>query len=54
MRQIVRPGDSAHITCIVHGDLPIDVSWAAVNRALPPSVSVNGGQLTVSWLDLFF
>lgn len=52
VKQIVRPGDSARIACYVHGDSPIDVSWAAVSRALPSSVSVDRGYLTVSIITI--
>ncbi|XP_075211994.1 terribly reduced optic lobes isoform X4 [Lycorma delicatula] len=53
VKQIVRPGDSAHINCNVHGDPPLDVSWAAVSRALPPSVTVNGGYLTFNSITAY-
>nr|QYB17310.1 heparan sulfate proteoglycan [Laodelphax striatellus] len=47
-RQFKRPGESAQIRCIAHGDQPINISWAAVGRNLPPSVSNDRGYLTFS------
>lgn len=48
-RQVVRRGDIVNIDCIATGDQPITIAWAKVDRRpFPPSVIVNGPQLTVS------
>lgn len=44
-RQVVRPGDNAHISCTTTGDQPIDIRWSAMGRQLPLSVQTRGGQL---------
>lgn len=47
-RQVVKPGDNAEITCTATGEEPIEITWMAVGRELPTSVTIRGGHIHVS------
>lgn len=50
IRQTVRPGDDAYVTCTATGDQPISIYWSAVGGTqLPKSVVVDRGILIVSY-----
>ena len=46
-RQVVRPGDTVALRCIVTGAEPITISWSKEAGSMPPSVVINGGELLV-------
>ena len=48
-RQVVRPGDLVKIRCSATGPQPITIEWNKDVGRMPPSVIINGGELTVNW-----
>ncbi|XP_031342212.1 basement membrane-specific heparan sulfate proteoglycan core protein isoform X8 [Photinus pyralis] len=44
-KQVVRPGDNAHIECAATGQQPISITWTPVGREMPASGSAEGGNL---------
>ncbi|KAK3867232.1 hypothetical protein Pcinc_027289 [Petrolisthes cinctipes] len=45
-RQIVRPNDRVQIRCTATGPQPITITWSKETGYMPPSVIINGGDLT--------
>lgn len=46
-RQIVRPNDRVQIRCTATGAQPITITWSKEVGYMPPTVVLNGGELTV-------
>ncbi|RZB41729.1 basement membrane-specific heparan sulfate proteoglycan core protein, partial [Asbolus verrucosus] len=51
-RQIVRPGDNAHIECSATGQQPISIRWLPVGRSMPVSVTTNDGLIRFNNIQL--